>query len=365
MASPEAGAPRSNPLTVAVNGRFVTQQVTGVQRYAHELVTKLASTEGARVVMLVPPDEMALLEPGQHTPHQLDPRWWGAAGHRWEQTVLRRLFRRSGASVLLSPCNWGPLTLRPQLPVIHDLYPLLRPAYFDRGYVRWARLATPLLVRVTRRVGVTSHAVREQLVSRLRVDPARIDVVPPAVGPPFTEHPLGDLSSPPADYCLFVGGDKAQKNLAFLLEFWPEVHQRLGLELRVTERAVASRMAAEIGNVAGVVRVSDPSDEELVDLYAGALCLLWPSLAEGFGIPLLEAMAVGTPFLSADVGAARELAVVPEQVLPLDPARWVAQLEAWRSSDQSELRSMCAERARRATWERSARAMTTALQRCL
>ena len=84
-------------------------------------------------------------------------------------------------------------------------------------------------------------------------------------------------------------------------------------------------------------------------------------MAEGFGIPLLEAMAVGTPFLSSDVGAARELAMLPEQVLPLEPELWIDQLRRWREQDLTDLRRSCAERARQATWERSAAALASAL----
>jgi len=246
--------------------------------------------------------------------------------------------------------------------VIHDIHPILHPEFFARDYARWSRVATPMLVRLARRVAATSERVRDQLVEHLHVDPGRIDIVSPAVGPPFTDHPLGDLDERRGDHCLFVGGDKTQKNLTFLTRFWPDVHRELGLELWVTERAVPSRVMADLGDVAGVVRLRDPSDEELVEAYAGALCLLWPSIAEGFGIPLLEAMAVGTPFISSDVGAARELALAPDQVLPLEPDRWMALLRRWRSEDLGELRRQGAERARQATWERSASALASALQ---
>ena len=346
---------------VAVNARFVTQEVSGVQRYAHEVVGRLATDGGLRVLLLVPPDVVLELGPGEPTPLRVDSRWWGMAGHRWEQTTLRSLLRRSGARVLLSPCNWGPLTVRGQLPVIHDIHPILHSEYFAPHYARWARLATPVLVRVARRVAATSQRVRDQLVEHLGVDPERVGIVSPAVGPPFTERSLDDLGTRPGNHCIFVGGDKAQKNLAFVLQFWPAVYRELGIELWVTERAVATRLLSDLGEVPGVVRMPDPSDEELVEAYAGALCLLWPSLAEGFGIPLLEAMAVGTPFLSADVGAARELAVVPEQVLPLRAEPWVAQLRKWRNDGLEGLRRRCAERARQATWERSAEAMAAAL----
>jgi glycosyltransferase involved in cell wall biosynthesis len=354
---------------VAVNGRFVTQPLTGVQRYGHEIVSRLAEAAGGSfaVRLIVPPDRVIELAPGETTEQVtvLDERWWGGGGHRWEQTVLPRLVRRAGGDVLLSPAGWGPLLRRRHLVVVHDLHPITHPDQFVRPFVWWTRLATPFLTHVPRRVGATSDHVREQVVRHLRVRPDRIDLVPPAVGPPFVEADAGDLASRRPTTCVFVGGDKAQKNLAFVLRLWPEVHRRTGLELVVTERRVGSRAVAEDADPPGVRRLQDPSDDELVGLYRDALCLLWPSLAEGFGIPLLEAMAVGTPFLATDVGAARELAVEADQVLPLEPRRWIDRIVAWHERDPSELRVRSMEAARSATWERSAGIMAEALRRSL
>lgn len=351
--------------TVAVNGRFVTQPVTGVQRYAHELVSRLAEESGFRVVLLVPPDRIVELRPGGATEAVLDERWSGGRGHLWEQTSLPRLVRRVGADLLLSPAGWGPLWVRGQLAVIHDLHPITHPEYFVPGFVRWTKVATPMLAHVPRRIGATSLHVQAQVVEHLRVRAERVDIVPPAVGSPFVDGALGDVAARRPRHCLFVGGDKEQKNLPFVLDLWPEVHRRTGLELVVTERAVASRAGLDVPMQAGVRRVQDPSDAELVDLYRDALCLVWPSRAEGFGIPLLEAMACGTPFLSTDVGAAAELAIDPGQVLPLEPRRWVDQLVAWAADDPVELRRRGAEVARQATWARSARIMGDALRRSL
>ena len=351
---------------VTVNGRFLTQPVTGVQRYAREIVGRLAAAAPEwRFRLLLPPDRIVDLEAGTELSSELDERWWGGRGHLWEQTHLPRLVRRAGSELLLSPGGWGPLALRRQLVVIFDLHPLTHPEYFVPGFVRWSRLAMPRLARVPPRVAVISEHVRAQVVDRLGVDAGRIDIVPPAVGPPFVDWPLGDLATVRGDHCLFVGGDKAQKNLDFVLAFWPDVHRRLGLELVVTERAVGSRVERRGDDPPGVRRVTDPSDAELADLYARALCLLWPSLAEGYGIPLLEAMACGTPFLSADVGAARELAIDSRQVLPLDGDRWVAELERWHASGVADLRARSAETARQATWERSTDAMVRAIGRSL
>ena len=348
---------------VAVNGRFVTQPLTGVQRYAHEVISQLAAESGLRVRLIVPPGEVIDLEPGMATLLRPDPQWSGGRGHLWEQRTLPGLARRSGAALLVSPAGWGPLWVRRQLVIFHDLHPITHPQYFVPWFVRWTKVASPFLSHVPRRVGVTSAHVQGQVVEHLRVRPARVDVVPPAVGPPFIDAALGDLAARRPGHCLFVGGDKEQKNLAFVLDLWPEVHRRTGLDLVVTERAVGSRSGSAVPDQPGVRRVQDPSDAELVDLYRDALCLVWPSRAEGFGIPLLESMACGTPFLSADVGAARELAVEPGQVLPLDPARWIEQLVAWAEGDLGDLRQACADRARAATWARSAAILGAAVRR--
>ena len=354
---------------VVVNGRFVTQPLTGVQRYGHEIVSRLAAAaDGAFVVrLIVPPDRVIELAPGDTTAAvtSLDDRWWGAGGHRWEQTTLPRLVRRAGGDLLLSPSGWGPLLRRRHLVVIHDLHPITHPDQFVAPFVWWTRLATPFLTHVPRRVGATSVHVRDQVVRHLRVRAGRVDLVPPAVGPPFVDADLGDLRARRARSCVLVGGDKAQKNLAFVLDLWPEVHRRTGLELVVTERSVGSRAVADVADPAGVRRLQDPSDEQLAGLYRDALCLLWPSLAEGFGIPLLEAMALGTPFLSTDVGAAKELAVEPDQVLPLARERWIDRIVAWHEHDPVELRERSVEVARAATWERSAGLMAEALRRSL
>jgi glycosyltransferase involved in cell wall biosynthesis len=168
---------------------------------------------------------------------------------------------------------------------------------------------------------------------------------------------LDDLDHRVGGYCLQVGAHDPRKNVDFLLGLWPEVRARTGLELHVTQRpsATAIRLQALEERSAGVVVHVDPTDEELAGLYAGALCLLWPSHYEGYGFPLLEAMAAGTPFLSTDVGAAAELAVDPgEQILPLDRDAWVQRIEAWSRGGVGRLRRESAARARTRTWDATA-----------
>lgn len=352
----------SADLTLAVNARFATQHATGTQRYAREVVS-LLPRDGLRVLLLVPPGEILELRAGEKIPVTVDDRWSGVRGHVWEQGALPRLFRRSAADILLSPCGVGPVQVSEQMVVVHDLHPVLHPDYFAPSYARWFRLMMRLLIRRKARLVAASLTARQQLVAQYAVEPSGIPVVLPGVGPPFTEVALEEYASQPRRHCIFVGGDKAQKNLAFLTRLWPALYEETGLELLVTERAAQCRVTVAAEAVSGVVRLPDPSDDRLAEAYAGALCLLWPSIAEGYGIPLLEAMAVGTPFISTDVGAASELAIEPDQVLPLDADLWMDKVRQWWRADPIELRTRGAERARRQTWDVAADALAAAVVR--
>jgi glycosyltransferase involved in cell wall biosynthesis len=343
---------------VAVNGRFLTMERSGVQRYAREILGRLADPLGAQLRVLVPPDRVFDGADPAVADVQSSTTWHGVGGHRWEQLALPRLMRRTKADVLWSPCNWGPLVVHRQVPVFHDIAPLTRPEYFTPMYRVLARALTGPLVRRSLLVATPSRSVRSELLQRFPLGEDDVEVVPPGVGPPFDSVPLGDLDHRPSSYCLLVGAHDSRKNVDFLLELWPGVRARTGLELHLTrQRIVTTRrqLAVESSPYSGVVVHLDPTDDELARLYANALCLLSPSKYEGYGFPLLEAMAAGTPFLASDEGAAAELAIDPDkQVLPLDPERWRRQLEEWYETGLGALRETSARRARSQTWEAAA-----------
>jgi glycosyltransferase involved in cell wall biosynthesis len=343
---------------VAVNGRFLTMTATGVQRYGREILRLLAAHLESELRVIVPPNR--ILEAGEIDDAVATRRdWHGVRGHRWEQVALPGLTRRADAHVLWSPCSWGPLAVRRQVPVVHDIAPLTHPQYYTRPYRLLARTLTGPLVRRCAVVVTPSIHARTDLLERYRLEQDRVRVVPPGVGSPFDSMPLDDLDRRSGSYCLVVGAHDSRKNAEFVLQFWPHVHAETGLELHLTYRSVVTTRRAAVLEALpseGVVVHADPTDEELARLYANALCLLWPSHYEGYGFPLLEAMAVGTPFLSADVGAATELAVSPEeQILPLQPELWRRRIEFWRERGVGKLREASARRARSQTWASSAR----------
>ncbi|MGH8875410.1 MAG: glycosyltransferase family 4 protein [Acidimicrobiia bacterium] len=344
---------------IVVNGRFQTMPVTGSQRYARELVGRLAGKLDAEILVAVPPDLLVAADqletfkpPGRS--------WSGLRGHLWEQVTLPRV--SAGGDLLISLANWGPLRVHRQVLAILDLAPLRLGGFFSWPYWTLTRVLQRQLARTVTRIVTLSQAMGLEIAATYDLDLNRIDVVPPGVGPPFTET----QPRPPKRYCVFVGAHDPRKNLLFLLEFWPQLWGELGLELHVVARS-ASRphRSAPTPETPGLRLHDDLDDRGLADLYAGALCLLSPSHYEGFGLPLLEAMATGTPFLATEAGAARELAVEASQILPLEAQAWVEALRSWSSADLGDLRRAVRRRAHAYGWDRSAALLAASVRRAL
>lgn len=346
---------------IVVNGRFLGTPLTGVERYARELLSALRDDVGRPFVVAAPPGR---IEPPRviDRPSEASSKWTGAKGHAWEQLRLPALFRRTDGRVLLSPCNWGPLRVDEQLIVLHDVAPFVARSSFSGAYGAWARTFAKAVGRRRQTLATVSEFSRRALIAQLDVDPGRVVVVPPGVGAPF------DVAAPnvegPGELGLFVGGHIARKNLPFAIRAWEPIWRKHDLPLHVVVRSAASgalRVRDANRRNPALVFHEDVDDDRLCELYRRAVCVLSPSHHEGFGLPLLEGMALGTPFLSSATGAAEELAVLPDQVLPLQEDLWTARIEELLDSEPRGLRESSVEVARRYTWAGSATALAAAI----
>jgi glycosyltransferase involved in cell wall biosynthesis len=245
------------------------------------------------------------------------------------------------ADLLHCPTYRGPLrSSRPLVVTVHDLAVFRHPEAFNR----WSRLYSPRVVprvlAAARRIIAVSEFTRRELVDVLRVPDDRIRVVPNGVDDGFT--PDGPAAE--GDYVLAVGTLEPRKNLQRLID----AARRNDVELRVV--GARGWGGVDVGGN-GVRWLGEVSDAELARLYRGALCVAYPSVYEGFGIPVLEAMACGTPVVTSRGTAMEEVADGAAVLVDADdPAEIAAGIER-ASADRERLVALGLERARGFRWE--------------
>src|SRR5262245_1083987 len=224
---------------------------------------------------------------------------WGGDGRAtkvtrdmlWYPTRLGRAAKEAGAAVLHCPTMRAPMRSKIPLAVtIHDVAVLRHPEAFNGWTRRYSAKTLPRVAQAASAIVVGSAFSRDELLEVLPVDASKVHVIPYGVGPPFT--PDGPAAE--GDYVLAVSTLEPRKNFDCLVEGFRRTGLE-GLELRV----VGGDGWGDV-NVEGdrVRRLTNVDDEELAGLYRGAAAVVYVSLYEGFGLPVLEAMACGTPVVA-------------------------------------------------------------------
>jgi glycosyltransferase involved in cell wall biosynthesis len=212
------------------------------------------------------------------------------------------------------------------------------------------RRRTPLLLdRIATMIITPGDTVRRQAIEHFRLQPDRVIAVPEAPAPW-----LHRVEFPPrrAPYFLFLGTLEPRKNLLMLVEAWRQVRRRHAIDLVLAgrKRADAPAIAAE----PGLELIGEVPDERLAELYSGALALVCPSLYEGFGLPVLEAMQCGAPVIasSAVAEAGGNAAIYADDAEGLTRAMCEAvEQPGW----PAERRALSLAHAKEFSWERTAR----------
>lgn len=268
---------------LVVNGRQASSGLAGgVARYTVELARQLT---------------------GGVTVHPRQGIASGPLGHLWEQTILPI---RARGSVLFSPANFGPLWHRRHIVTIHDVSPLDHPEWFAPSYVKLFGALVPRLARNAAAVVTDSQFGRSRIAELLGVDAVVAGV---GVGAPFIDAVERERNHS----VVVVGGHDPRKNLRTVIAGWPLVIDEIpDAELIIVGGARSSWVFGEDAGGAeehdSVTTVFDVSDLELAERLSMAGAAVFCSLYEGFGLPVLEAMATGTPIVCSDIPPLREFA---------------------------------------------------------
>lgn len=282
----------------------------------------------------------------------------------WREVGLRTLVRDNRFDVVVVPLHEQPLRALsiPTVMVMLDLGPLVAPALYGR--TRWARylLTLPHALKVASAIVSISNATYADLFANFHVDQDKCHVIEPGTKP--LPEPDSTFSLVDGDFALYVGTLMPHKNIETLVRAFAADDGRLPSKLVL----VGPHLAPEQTRVNEAARKCGLRSERLVQLgyvpastlsalYRQASVCVLPSLHEGFGMPIIEAMRIGIPSLVSDIPPHREVA--------RDAARYVSELlspNAWRDAigeicHDAELREVLREQGRRRadyyTWERA------------
>jgi glycosyltransferase involved in cell wall biosynthesis len=297
---------------------------------------------------------------------------------RGEQQLLPRLARRVGCQLVHSLASTAPLRGPfARVVTIHDLDYLVVPEAHSGLRRLGMRALVPLAARRSHRVIAPSNTTRRDLVQRLGIAEDSVDTIPPGVDAVAAATPPADLRARLAlgnrPVALSLSAKRPHKNLDALLR----AHALIAVDRRpvlvlpgypTAYEPVLRRLAHDLGTDGDVQFCGWLPRADIEGLLALARCVVMPSLYEGFGLPVLEAMARGTPVACSNRGSLPE--VGGDAVLlfdPMEPAQIARAVERLLTDDAEAARLAAAGRARAAvfTWERTARLTLMSYERAL
>jgi len=356
---------------VGVNASIIGESPTGLGLYAINLIRALDAIRGDLSVFTSCPQAFAGLRARIVPATVLARPERGLRGHfsrlLWVQTALRARARMARADVLLNTVPEAILGARvPQITVVHDLLPLFFPAEYPRQQY-YFRSFVPRVLKSSRVIVADSESTRRDIIQSYGIAPGKVRVIYPGYDP--TTYAANGFHADAGEdtYLLYVGNLLPHKNLLNLLDALAILRRRRSVRLIIRGEgqptyARAVRERVETLGLHDVVSFQGyAGGRALRDLYARAACLVLPSLREGFGLPVLEAMACGTPVITSsssslpEVGGDAALRVDPHDAIDLSDAMY-------RVLTDTRLREDLRERGLRwvggFTWERTAEQMS-------
>jgi glycosyltransferase involved in cell wall biosynthesis len=361
---------------IVINASFLAQPDTGSGQYITRLLQSLAKADHENDYILIAPRPKFRVQSSKLSVSGIQYPLVSNIEKLWfEQVAFPRACRRERADLAHVPYFGSPLFPSvPTVVTVHDLIPMILPAY---GGSLLVRAYTSLVVAAAKRARLViadSECSKRDIVQWLGIPPSRVRVIYLAADAMFRPVEDGKRLDAvrrryglPNRFVLYLGGFDVRKNVAAIVAAFARVrkslpHHRLVLAGKLPQRDTAffpdpRRLADEAGLGGEVCFIGWVAEEDKPVLYSLADLFVFPSCYEGFGLPVLEALACGTPIVASNAGSLPEivgeagLMVAPDDIDGLAKAM-IAVLG--NEARRAELRAKGLEQARRFSWEKTA-----------
>jgi glycosyltransferase involved in cell wall biosynthesis len=308
------------PVKIFINGRYLTQKITGVQRNAFELTKHLLPLIKNAVVLV--PDET--INKSYHIDNWPLLKAGKLKGVLWEQFSLPFFLKKQKEkSLLINLTNTAPLSYSNQVVSIMDMTTFIEPAWFNKKFAYYYQWLVPKIVKRSRAVFTISENSKRDIIKFTGIKEEKIKVLYCGISEiflsPFENHSdiLERLGLKTQKYLMAVSSLDPRKNFKKLIESFFETDIDIPLVIVGSKGKVFGDAGVINYNSSRIIFTGYISDEDLKQLYKSSLCFVYPSLYEGFGIPPLEAMASGCATIVANTSSLPE--VCNDASLYVDP----------------------------------------------
>ncbi|MCU7618679.1 glycosyltransferase family 4 protein [Chryseobacterium sp. PBS4-4] len=306
-------------MKIFINARFLTQSITGVQRFAIELSKRLRTQSSIDVEFLSPKDIIH-----EDLAEELGAKRIGHfKGHLWEQIDLPLYLKQNKNPLLLSLCSTAPVFYKNQIVTHHDITYIRYPESFSKKFVGLYKIIIPLMLKNSKKIITVSEFSKSEISNYFKIPKEKFVVIYNGVDQEkFKFSALKDSLA--TDYILAVSSRNFHKNFQGLIDSFNKIKDNIkNVNLYIvggSEIKSFNNIELDIESLKQKNRVDflgRVDDDELVKLYQNAALFVFPSFYEGFGIPPLEAQACGCPVIASEKASMPE--VLGDSVLYFDP----------------------------------------------
>lgn len=285
---------------IVINARFLTQKISGVQRFAIEICRRLKIEYGDNVKFVSPANiinkclakDLDVILCGKNT------------GYLWEQYDLIQYLKNNGCPFLLNLTNTAPIFYKKNIVTLHDVAFKKNPSWFNFKFSAWYNVMIPSILEKATLIFTVSEFSKKEILKYFNVSKYKIFVIPNAVS--FEE--MNTRNQAKENFILAVSSLDPRKNFKKLIEAFNKMNSDTHLKIVGSENKVFSDQGLKeiIKSNSRIELTGYVTDQELINLYQSAKLFVYPSLYEGFGIPPLEAMYFGCPTLVSNLESLRE-----------------------------------------------------------